>query len=250
MTIILPLTRACSRQSVLRAFSIYRASNGMSRVAVSNCTSQYADHSHNWSSQDSLTALLKRHYANEAATRPAKPKAHTGRAKAAKPRTSTAKASKSAAKPKKSAGKKTATKRKTAKKPKRKTKAKAKPKAKPRRKPTEEQKAKAAKQKLSAKKKQLQEDALIEAEPKRKATNYHRVVVQDVSKKGRPGPQNIKDASARIKVLSPEEKQVLQLPLLFLDHHLTDNVALRARCCPESRTIQSQLSEVAPDTRS
>ncbi|KAL9621592.1 MAG: hypothetical protein Q9160_003984 [Pyrenula sp. 1 TL-2023] len=207
MTIILNLTRACSRQSVLRPISIYRASNGVSRVAVSNCTSQCADHSHNWSSQTSLNPLLKRHYANEAATRPAKPKAHTGRAKAAKPRTSTTKASTGTAKPKKKAAKKSTTKRKPAKKSKRKTKAKAKPKAKPKRKPTEEQKAKAAQRKLAAEKKELQKDALIGAEPKSKATSYYQILIQEGAKKGVPVAENAKNASARSKALSPEEKQ-------------------------------------------
>ena len=213
MTIIQPFGRACSRQLITRA----RPSSGhvVSRVA--------------WSFKDPPNTyllaknLFKPSYLNissrlyASGIPPAsRPKAHTGRAKAAKPRTTKAAASTRAKTTKKATTKATKkaparkkTKAKAKAKPKRRSKAKPKPK---RRVPTDKQKEIAARKAARSKLTKLKEDALLKEEKAASAGRNNRsawqFVVQSFKGPGIGGVEMTRQAAAKYKNLSPQEREV------------------------------------------
>ncbi|KAL9107999.1 MAG: hypothetical protein Q9227_007214 [Pyrenula ochraceoflavens] len=210
MTVITPVGRACSKQLITRAHPSY--SFGVSRVA-----SSFHDisNTHNLAAKPSkpiTSYFVSRLYATASTKTPAsRPKAHTGRAKAAKPKTTKATASTRASSGKKAAPKKKAL-SKT--KSKRKTKAKAKPKPKPkpkRRVLTEKQKATKAKKDANDRIKALKARALIKEEAD--SGSLHPMsawlaVVRDT--KGASGTQAtelVKIAQQKYKNLTPEERE-------------------------------------------
>ena len=150
------------------------------------------------------------------ASRPGRPKAHTGRAVAAKRKTAstTSTATKAATKTattKKAAAKKAAAKK--AAKPKQKTKAKAKPK--PKRKPrvlTEKQKANKEKKAATLKQKNLRAAALLTPRsatpPKVLPRTAYMVISQENQVAGVTPTENAKASAAKYKALTAEEREV------------------------------------------
>lgn len=158
-------------------------------------------------STSTLGQLLSRSYA----TKPGKPKAHTGRPAASKRKPAAARSDAAAGVPKKAPSKRTATRKKpAAKKPARKTKSKLSPKLHPGRKPkrlTDKQKAAKEKRDAGKKKKDLRKIALLDP-PKRLPSTAFMVLSVETSSKGTPPPQHSKEVSARYKNLRPEEMEV------------------------------------------
>jgi hypothetical protein len=214
-TIILP-SRALSHQLVSRLSprSTVRGSyaNTWSRVIFNTNVGYLSSILQSDASQHTIKQLLCRSYA----TKPGRPKAHTGRVTASKRKPAVAKSDAAAGTPKKAPAKtakapaKTTsrTRKPAAKKPKRKTRAKAKPKSKPKRKAlTEKQKAAKAKKAVTQKKKDLKEQALLHP-PKQLPATAFLVLTSQSARKGESGVAHTKAVSAQYKNIAPEEMEV------------------------------------------
>ena len=165
------------------------------------------------------TATVRQLLSRSYATKPGKPKSHTGRAAASKRKPAVAQSDEAAGVPekapkKKAPAKKTATRKKgAAKKPARKAKSKKKPKAKPGRKTlTEKQKTTKAKKAALQKNKELKVQALLDP-PKQLPSTAYLVLSVETSGKGVPAIQHAKDTSAQYKNLTPEEMEVNSNPI-------------------------------------
>lgn len=209
----LPPARAMSHQLVSRASRLVivqrQCANSWSRVTFNDNVgflSSLLPHA----STPLLNQLLVRCYA----TRPAKPKAHTGRASASKKRKpAVAQSDVQAGVPKKAPAKRTTkTKKTAAKKRVRKSKPKTTAEATPKRKRlTEKQKAVRSKKAVIQKKKDLKKQALLDY-PKRLPSTPFIVLSTESSTKGSSAAQNAKAISAQYKSLRPEEMEVLLHP--------------------------------------
>ncbi|KAF7512448.1 hypothetical protein GJ744_001383 [Endocarpon pusillum] len=147
--------------------------------------------------------LLSRSYA----TKPGKPKAHTGRPAASKRKPAAARPDAAAGVPKKAPSKKTATRKKPARKAKSKPSPKPKPQGK-RKSLTDKQKAAKEKKDAGKKKKDLRKIALLDP-PKQLPSTAFIVLSTETSSKGMPVSQHSKELSAQYKSLSPEEMERL-----------------------------------------
>ena len=225
-SLVLPSTsRAISHQLVSRASTLGANRNSCayswSRVIFRNelaCLSSLLQ-------GNASTKLLNQLQFRSYATKPGRPKAHTGRVTPSKRKPAVARSDAKAGTPKKSSTKKAASTRKgTAKKPKRKTKAKAKskPKPKPKRKGlTEKQQAAKAKKLAGIKKKNLRQRALLDP-PKQLPSTAYTVLSSESSGKGMQVAEHSKAVSARYKGLSSEEMEVCFLEVLecsFTKYH-------------------------------
>jgi outer membrane biosynthesis protein TonB len=219
MTSLLPPSRALSHQLASRASQLggvpRSCPNPWSRVVYNNAGLLSTLLQSN-ASTPLLSQLLCRSYA----TKPGKPKAHTGRVAASKRKPAVARSDAAAGVPKKAPAKKapaktkraTTTRKPAAKKPGRKAKSKPKPKPAPKRKVlTERQKAAREKKQASEKKKDLRKIALLDA-PKQLPSTAYIVLSVESSGKGMSVTQHAKDVSAQYKTLSPEEMEVHAIP--------------------------------------
>ena len=143
------------------------------------------------------------------ASRPGRPKAHTGRATASRRKTAATTSSAASAATKKPTAKKTAAK------PKRKTKVK--PKPKPKRKTralTEQQKANKEKKAAALKQRELRKTALLTppsaTPPKMLPRTAYMVIHQENHVKGTSTTDNARASAAKYKSLTPEEREVRQ----------------------------------------
>jgi hypothetical protein len=206
MTVLLPPSRALSHQLASRVLhqtaNRRSCANSWSRVIFNNvgCLSSLLQF-------NAPTPILGQVVFRSYATRPGRPKAHTGRVAASKRKPAAARSDKAAGTPKKTPAKRIT--KLAAKKPKRKTsKAKPKPKPKPRRKAlTEKQKAAKAKKDAGQKTKDLREKALLD-HPKRLPFTAYTVLSSESSGKGINVADHAKAISAQYKTLSPEEMEV------------------------------------------
>lgn len=229
MTVLLPPSRALSHQLASRASQLganrRSCANPLSRVVFSNNVGCWSSSLQSNLSTPFLAQLLLRSYA----TKPAKPKAHTGRVAASKRKPAAARSdavagvpkkapakkapAKKTAKPKKTAAKKPARKVKT--KTKTKTKKKPKPKPKPKRKVlTEIQKATIAKKAAGRKIKDLRQQALLNPPKRLPATAFTLLFAEATTGKGLAVVTHAKEISAQYKNLRPEELEVALPPLL------------------------------------
>lgn len=214
MQSLLPPSRALSHQLTSRASQLAAVrrscANPWSRVTFSNNVRYLSSLLQTDASTPVRSRLLFRFYA----TKPGKPKAHTGRVAASKRKPAAARSDAVAGTPKKAPAKKTATTRKpAAKKPARKSKSKTKAKsqAKPKRKvQTEVQKASKAKKAAGKKNRDLRQQALLDPPKRLPATAYTVLSVQS-SGKGMSVVQHAKEVSAQYKNLAPEELEVLSV---------------------------------------
>lgn len=214
MTSFLPPSRALSHQLVSRV-SCLRATHrscarSWSRVTINHDLGYPSSLLQCNASTSILGQLLLRSYA----TKPGKPKAHTGRVAASKRKPAAARSDAAAGVPKKAPVKKTATSKKSAakkpasKKPVRSAKSKPDPKPKPRRKVlTDRQKEVKEKKDAGKKNKDLRKMALLDPPKQLPATAYTVLSVEN-SSKGMSVSQHSKDLSAQYKNLSPEEMEV------------------------------------------
>lgn len=211
MTSFLPPSRAFSHQLVSRAARLRATqrscTKSWSRVALNDNVGCLSSLLQGNASAPIFAQLLSRSYA----TKPGKPKAHTGRIAASKRKPAAARSDAAAGVPRKAPAKKTATRKKAAaKKPARKVKSKslAKPKPKPKRKVlTEKQQAAKAKKEAGNKNRELKKQALLDP-PKRLPSTAYTVLSVQTSGKGTSVAQHSKDTSAQYKNLSPEEIEV------------------------------------------
>ncbi|ERF74621.1 hypothetical protein EPUS_00751 [Endocarpon pusillum Z07020] len=204
--------RVLSHQSVTR-LSHLRATrlscaHSWSRVTFNNNLGYLSSLLQCNASTSTLGQLLSRSYA----TKPGKPKAHTGRPAASKRKPAAAQRDAAAGVPDKAPSKKTATRKKpAAKKPARKTKRKRSTKSKPegkRKRLTDKQKAAKEKKDAGKKKKDLRKIALLDP-PKRLPSTAFIVLSTETSSKGMSLSQHSKEVSAQYKNLSPEEMERL-----------------------------------------
>lgn len=206
--VIFPRSRVISHQLVARASTLgvdrKSCAYSLSRVLFKKNLSSLRH------GNDSVLLLRKPEFRSYA-TKPGRPKAHTGRVTASKRKPAVARSDAKAGTPKKASTKEAAVpKKRAAPKPKRKSKAgvKAKPKAKPKRKAlTEQQKAAKAKKLAGIKKKDLREQALLTA-PKQLPSTAYTVLSTSSSSKGMRLAEHSKAMSAQYKSLSPEEMEV------------------------------------------
>ncbi len=224
MTSFLPPSRALSHQLVSRV-PYLRATQrscarSWSRVTFNHKLGYLSYLLQSNASPSILGQLLSRSYA----TKPGKPKAHTGRVAASKRKPAAAQSDAAAGVPKKAPAKKTATatakkpatKKSAAKRPARKAKSAPDSKPKPRRRikiPTEKQILAKEKKDAGNKKKDLQKVALLDHPKQLPATAYTVLSVEN-SSKGKSITQHSRELSAQYKNLSPEEMEV-DFVLLF-----------------------------------
>jgi hypothetical protein len=231
MTSLLPPSRALSHQFVSRACHL-RAANGRTSGAKSWSRVTFNSNLGLLSTLlqcNTSTAIFGQLLSRSYATKPGKPKGHTGRAAASKRKPAVAQSDDAAGVPKKAPAKKSpakkpaARKKGAAKKPARKAKSKRKPKAKPKRKAlSEKQLATKAKKESVQKLKELKTQALLDP-PKQLPSTAYLVLSVETSGKGVPAIQHAKDTSVLYKNLNPEEMEVR--PPLYFDQvsPLTNN---------------------------
>jgi hypothetical protein len=149
---------------------------------------------------------IQNYATNVPASRPGRPKAHTGRATASKKKPAASQGNSTSATTKSTAAKKAA-------KPKKKTKTKAKPK--PKRKTrvlTEQQKANKEKKAAALKQKNLRITALLTPSsatpPKQLPRTAYMVINAENQVKGTSTTDNAKASAAKYKALTPEEREV------------------------------------------
>lgn len=166
--------------------------------------------------QSDVHALTHKHLQSRSyATKPGKPKAHTGRVTASKRKPAAATSDAAAGTPKKASARKSAStkkpaakKRGAAEKPKRKTTSKAKAKGRPKRKVlTEKQKTTKQKDAVRQKTKNLKQQALLDP-PKRLPATAYTVLSVETSHKGMKIKEHSKAVSEQYKSLSAEEMEV------------------------------------------
>ena len=202
-------SRALSHQLASRAANLggsrRSCADSCSRVIFSNDVASLSSLLHGNASTTTFNQLHIRFYA----TKPGRPKAHTGRVTASRRKPAVAGSDAKPGTPKKTAPKKAATTvKRAAKKPKRKTTSKAKSTTKPKRRVlTERQKAAEEKKIAGTKKKDLRQKALLDP-PKQLPATAYTVLSAQTSGKGVRVPDHSKAVSAQYKNLSPEEMEV------------------------------------------
>ena len=221
MTSLLPSSRALSFQLVSRVSHLKARQRACAKSwsRVSNnlgCLSSLLQYD---ASTPTLGHLLLRYYA----TKPGRPKAHTGRAAASTRKPAVARSDAAAGVPKKAPAKKApakkavtrkkpAAKRGAAKKPARKASSKTKPKPKPKRKGlTDKQKATKEKKVASDRIKDFKKRALLDR-PKKLPFTTFTVYQRQSLDKGTSATAQSKDIAAQYKRLSPEETEVFSVP--------------------------------------
>ncbi len=231
MTSLLPPSRVLSRVSQLGA--VPRASaHRWSRVGVNHPSCLRALLKIN-----ALAPILRQRLIQTFATKPGRPKAHTGRVTASKRKPAAARSDTAAGTPKKVAAKKapakkppakkrTTTRKSAAKKPARKTRSPAKPKPAPKRKVlTDKQKVAKEKKETLQKTRDLRKIALLDG-PKRLPATAFTVLSVQTSSKGTAASLHAKDVAAQYKTLSAEEMEVTYTSLSHRASTLTTNFSV------------------------